>query len=148
MDYDMIVKGIFLVVSGIALLFTDPLLWVAWPIALAAMIYAQRIWDSPIVILCGGVPLAVAVGYASLVLSMMMVFLLVASAIGLKHSVGMNPQITAVVLILGSILILFLLLSFDPFIGSLLIMAAVLITAGLLSLFEHAACRSVRGDQV
>ena len=148
MNVDDILKIAFLIVSGITLLFGDPILWVAWPVALVGIFYAGRIRDSSIIILCGGVPLAVAVGYVSLILSVVLMILLIVSAIGSDLFLERTPRLSAMVLIIGSILLLIFVPLFDPFIGSFLILCAVTLFGGLMYLAGHAVRKVVRGEDI
>ncbi|MDG6251768.1 hypothetical protein, partial [Methanocalculus sp.] len=57
LNKDLVLRILFLAVSGSLLIAFHPLLMIAWPFALFGMVYARRIPESPIIELCFGVPL-------------------------------------------------------------------------------------------
>ena len=145
LNKDLVLRAIFLIISGSILIAFDPLLLIAWPFALLGMAYAGRIPKSPLVELCFGVPLVVAVGYVSLVFSYLLIFLLVFMVFPELFITGDRFRF-GLILFFGSALILLLVLSLDPFPAALLLLLTAGIAAGVLSLAEYAAHRTVRGD--
>lgn len=143
---DLVLLALFFGVSGAALPFLPPLLWIAWPVALVGIAYSWRSGAVPV--LCFGVPLVVAVGYASLILSSLLMLLLIAVAGGSDLLLSKESRIPTLLLVLGLVLIPVALASSDPFIPSLLILALTVSGGGGISLYEHMLHREVRGGHV
>lgn len=143
---DLVILTIFLSASGAPLLSLSPLLWVAWPIALVGIAYGRRSGAVPV--LCFGVPLVVAVGYASLILSSLLMLLLIVIAGGSNLLFSKEARIPALLLVIGVVMIPVVLASGDPFFSSLVILALTLSGGGSLFLYEHTLHRRVRGGHV
>lgn len=143
-----VLQWVFLGFSGVVLLAGDPLLWIAWPIALAGIVYARRFQDDPIIILCFGVPAAVAVGYVSLVFSVIAIVILAVSAAGSRDLFSRRYMASAVLFGAGSLLVVAVLPLFQPFIASILVLSASAAGAAVLYLMEYTVRRSVQGEQL
>jgi len=137
---------LFLLVSGGALLFGDLLLLIAWPVALAGILFSSMHDDQGVVRFCGGIPLAVAVGYFSIPLMVISALLLIAMVAGVKDLLGGWMQVA--VLLGGSALALLLIPGRDPFSAMLIVLILAALLSGILFLMEHAVSRTVRGDSV
>lgn len=147
LNTDLVLRILFLAVSGSLLIAYDPLLMIAWPFALFGMVYSRRIQESPIIELCFGVPLIVAVGYVSLVLPVLLIFLLVFMVFP-ELFITSNRYRFGLVILCGTALILLIVPFLDPFIASLLLLVFAGIGTGVLFLAEYAAYRTVRGDHL
>lgn len=143
----MVLRVLFLGISGAALIFLDPLLWIAWPVALFGMIYSKRSGVLAVPELCLGVPCVVAAGYLSPILSGILMLLLIASACGSDLFLSGERYLSLFVLIAGLLLILLVLPVMDPFIAALLIITGSGIIGGIISLYEYSLHRRVRGGQ-
>ncbi|RQD82613.1 MAG: hypothetical protein D5R96_04295 [Methanocalculus sp. MSAO_Arc2] len=143
-----VLQWIFLGFSGAVLLAYDPVLFIVWPIALFGMVYARRVRDDPIIILCSGVPAAVAVGYASLVFSVIAIAILFVLATGSPDLISRKHIASAVLPVVGSLLVVGALPLVHPFTASLLVLSAFAAGAVVLYLMAYSVRRSVRGDQL
>jgi len=139
---------LFLLVSGGALLVLDPVLLIAWPIALAGMLVSRRHDDQGVARLCGGIPLVVAVGYLSIPLMMVPALLLIALAAGPENLLSKRMPMGGLILAGGSLLALLSIPGADPFRAMLIVLILAGLLSGLLYLLEHAVRRTVRGDGV
>lgn len=146
MERELVLRGIFLAISGAALIFLDPLLWIAWPVALSGMVYARRTGEGAVPELCLGVPCVVAAGYLSPILSAILMLLLIASACGSDLFISGDRYLSLVLLIAGLLLILLVLPDMDPFIAALIVITGSGIAGGILYLYEYSLHRRVRGD--
>lgn len=147
MEREVILRGIFLVISGAALIVLDPLLWIAWPVAVFGMLYTQRSGEGAVPELCLGVPCVVAAGYLSPILSGILMLLLIVSACGLDLFLTGDRSLSPALLIAGLLLILLVLPGMDPFIATLIVITGSAIGGGSIYLYEYSLHRRVRGDQ-
>ncbi len=145
MEREWVLRGIFLGISGVALIFLDPLLWIAWPVALSGMIYSKRSGVGAVPELCLGVPCVVAAGYLSPILPGILMLLLIASACGSDLFLPADRYLSLILLITGLLLILLIVPTIDPFIAALLITSGTGIAGGILYLYEYSLHRRVRG---
>jgi hypothetical protein len=147
MERALVLRGIFLGISGAALIFLDPLLWIAWPVALSGMIYSKRSGVGAVPEFCLGVPCVVAAGYLSPILPGILMLLLIASAFGSDLFFSGDRYLSLVLLIAGLLLILLIVPTIDPFIAALMVITGSGIAGGSLYLYEYSLHRRVRGGQ-
>ncbi len=136
----------FFVISGIFLLLGDPSLWIVWPVALLLVIYGTRVFPPEGISLIGGVPLSVAVGYYSLTAGVISVLLLIVTIFRFDVFLVSHLRAGGVILIVGSLVLLFAVYQFTPFIGMLIILLFSFLSGAILLLNEHMIHRSVRGE--
>lgn len=146
MERELILRGIFLGISGAALIALDPLLWIAWPVAVFGMLYTQRSGEGAVPEICLGVPCVIAAGYLSPILSGILMLLLIVSACGVDLFLTGDRYLSPALLIAGLLLILLALPAMDPFIAALIVITGSGIAGGILYLYEYSLHRRVRGD--
>ncbi|MCQ1537742.1 hypothetical protein FTO68_01880 [Methanocalculus taiwanensis] len=146
MERELLLRGIFLGISGAALIFLDPLLWIAWLVAVSGMVYARRTGEGAVLELCLGVPCVVAAGYLAPILSGILMFLLIASTCGSDLFLTGDWYLSLALLITGLLLILLVLPIMDPFIAALIVIAGSGVGGGSIYLYEYSLHRWVRGE--